>query len=197
MREKHLNTLAQDWLHGLKRHIEQCRHDTPLPNRDDLSEIEEVQCKIVGGSILNWLRRYGSEFLQERQVLAPMLGVSPEPAIIFTSNVPGLVAANVIFQGCPEQYVFLLDDELRGWLKEHSDDEYRWHVHFWSAFREMSTELIESAVKKYPLPTGSSYWLHREGTVWGKLAGRGVDHLWQWDGQTPTLLEEAFMSWIS
>lgn len=195
--EIHLETEAQDWLDGLSRYIEHCRQETPLPNRSDLTESDECQCSIVGSSILNWLRRYGPAFLRERQVLAPMLDISPDPAIVFTSNIPGLVAANIVFEGCPEEYVFLSESELQPWLEEHPDDEYRWHVNFWSAFRDMTTEMIEAAEKKYPLPSGSSYWLHREGTMWGKLAGRGVDHLWQWDGQTPVLLEEAFMSWVS
>jgi hypothetical protein len=33
--------------------------------------------------------------------------------------------------------------------------------------------------------------------MWAVNAGRGVDHLWGWDGRKPELLEEAMSHWVS
>lgn len=33
--------------------------------------------------------------------------------------------------------------------------------------------------------------------MWAVNAGRGVDHLWRWDGQAPELLEEALTHWVA
>ncbi len=45
-------------------------------------------------------------------MMAGMLGVDPEPAILFTSNVPGLVAAQELVGSGHNRVVFLLEDEL-------------------------------------------------------------------------------------
>ncbi len=43
---------------------------------------------------------------------------------------------------------------------------------------------------KHPVADGGSPWLHKVGTMCGQLFGRGGGHLWKWDGQEYTLLEE-------
>jgi len=52
-----------------------------------------------------------------------------------------------------------------------------------------------SRLREHGVLPGESYWLHKEGTMYGELFGRGGSHLWKWDGSEPTLLEECFEQW--
>ena len=81
-----------EWSSQFRSHVLACRASGPLTGRDDLSPAEEWQCSIVGSSLLNWLRKIGPRFLQERAVMSKMLGIDPEPFIVFTSDISGLVA---------------------------------------------------------------------------------------------------------
>lgn len=124
--------------------------------------------------------------------------IEPEPIIVFTSDVPGLVAAQPIVGSDHERIVFLLDSEFDALPLKPLDPTYRWHVHYWSRFRtELDAEFLARARAKHPLPNGHSYWQHSEGTMWTINAGNGGDHLWRWDGQTPELLEAAMTRWVA
>jgi hypothetical protein len=189
---------ASGWFQRLQEHSQKCREALPIPDRHAISAAQEVQCQIVGGSLISWLQDTGPQFLTERRVLAKMMKVSPDPGVVFTSNMPGLVAAAEILGNDHEGIEYLLEDEYAQWIGQSPDATYRWHVHVWSRFRErVEPEFEKKAKQEHPLPPGCTYWQHTEGTMWGKLAGRGGDHLWQWDGTKPELLEEAFTHWVS
>ena len=193
-----METTGTKWFASLQNHVRKLRAEHPLPRREALSAAEEWQCRIIGGSLIRWLNDHGPRMLQERRMLARTMHVEEDPCIVFTSSVPGLVAAQEIIGLDDEGIVYLGDDEFEAWSKDHADDEYRWHVHVWSHFTEsLPSRLRQEAQESFPLPEGHVYWLHAEGTMWGKLAGRGGDHLWQWDGEKPTLLEEALRTWVS
>jgi hypothetical protein len=152
----------------------------------------------VGGTLLTWLRELGPRLLQEREVLHTTMGVSPDPWIVFTSNLPGLVAAREILGTNSKRIVYLSEDEFRQWLAHSPDAAFRWHVHFWSLFLDDPRPgFLAEATRRHPISPPCVYWQHAEGTMWGKLAGRGVDHLWKWDGKEPSLLEEALTQWVS
>jgi hypothetical protein len=187
---------ADEWMARVRQQIRTCREAAPLPRRDELALPDEWRCRIVGGAFLGWLRETGPQFLRERAVMSKLLKIEPEPSIVFTSDIPGLIAAQEIVGEDHERVAFLLDGDYAP-LRE-ADPDYRWHVHFWSFFQPKVDPAIErEAGAKYPLPKGCAYWQHSEGTMWAANAGRGVNHLWQWDGSEPTLLEEAFSHWVS
>lgn len=130
--------------------------------------------------------------------MSRLTGLSEEPGIVFTSDVAGLLAAVEIIGDDAPGTVCLLDEEFRRILRDHPDERLCHHVHFWSIFDErLEAEALGQATSDHPISKGFVYWLHREGTMWGPLAGRGVDHLWSWDGTEPELIEEAFATWVS
>ena len=189
---------VSEWSSQLRSHALACRASVPLPKRDELSPAEDWQRRIVGSSLVNWLRKVGPRFLQERAVLSKLLEIDREPFIVFTSDIPGLVAASEILGANHERAGFLLEDEFDSLLRQVEDPNYCWHVHVWSVFRKVIAPTFEAEARtKYPIPDGSTYWQHSEGTMWAVNAGRGGDHLWRWDGQTPELLEEALTHWVS
>lgn len=189
---------VHDWMTRLREYAAACRTVYPLPSRGALSKSQEWQCRIVGGALLNWLREDGPRFLQERAFMGDYMGLEPEPAIVFTSDISGLVAAQQIVGPEHERIVYLLEEEFSVSAPHLDDPTYNYHLHCWSVFRaEVSADLAASAFAKYPLPTGCVYWTHSEGTRWGVNAARGCDHLWRWDGTEPKLLEEAISQWVS
>ena len=186
------------WFANLRQEVLGLRKRTPLPPIVGLNEAEEWQRRIIGGSVIAWLEQHGPAFLRERKVLHKTMNVDPDPGIVFTSNIPGLLAAQEIIGDGGQEVVYLHEKEFQRWLKKNPDPEYRWHVHFWSFFREPVDKILAAKFKKaYPMDKNFSCWQHSEGTMWGVLAGRGGDHLWQWDGVEPRLIEEAFHSWVS
>jgi hypothetical protein len=187
-----------DWFVSLRQKATNLRKKKPLPPETDLTSAEEWQQSIIGGGLIQWLDHHGPAFLSERKVLHKLIRVDPEPGIVFTSNIPGLLAAKEILGIEMNQIVYLHEKEFQRWLRNNPDPEYRWHMHFWSFFREpIQRKFATSAKKTFPLDDGSSYWQNSEGTMWGALAGRGAEHLWKWNGVEPELLQEAFENWIS
>jgi hypothetical protein len=187
---------GQQWFDGLRTFATECRDRRPLIARDALSFAEEMQCRIIGGSLIAWLEKHGPCRLQERAVLASLQGWEKDPFFVFTSEQSGLVAASEILKEGSNTTVLLYPDEFANWLQGHPDQEYRWHVHTWSYFASLDADMAQRA-GKYPLAAGETYWLHKEGTMCGSLFGHGGDHLWKWNGKEPTLLEEWFDKWVS
>ena len=185
-----------DWFEDLILDVREFRRSHPLAARDTLSLAEEMQCRIIGGSLIGWLQKYGPRFIQERSVLAKLKGWERDPFIVFTSEQPGLIAANEILDGKSFQIAFLYPAEFTRVTKIRPDADYQWHVHTWSYFTTLDADTLQRAAK-YPLAPGETYWLHKEGTMCGQLFGRGGDHLWKWNGKEPELLEECFNQWVS
>jgi hypothetical protein len=183
-----------EWFNELKEHIRRCREALPIPARETLSPREEWECRITGSSFLQWLERFGPHMLQERKVLRKLMGISPDPFIVFTSNMPGLVAANEILDGQQEQIAFLLQSEFSG----QESPDYLYHVHVWSSFLDApEPEFLAQARERFPEVSEAALRQHREGTMWGRNAGKGGDHLWDWSLEEPRLIEEAFTSWVA
>lgn len=191
-----MNEEGTKWFAELRAFVTECRAKRPLIAREELSHAEEIQCRIIGGSLISWLQKYGPHLLQERVMLADLEGWEKDPFVVFTSEQPGLVAAREILEEGPSSIVFLYPKEFTQWLKKHPDQNFRWHVHTWSFFCPLDADSLQKA-QKYPLAPGESYWLHREGTMCGPLFGRGGDHLWKWNGREAILLEECLNQWIS
>ncbi|MBW6454624.1 MAG: hypothetical protein K0A98_01950 [Trueperaceae bacterium] len=188
MRDHHV----AEWTEDLRRFAAACRATRPLPERATLTLAQEWQCRIVGGALLAWMRENGPSFLQERTAMARLLEVDPDPATVFTSDVPGLVAAQEILGSDHERVVFLLEEEFADAAPRATDPRYDRHVHVWSRFLpELEPDFAAQARSRHAIPASSAYWQHGEGTMWAPNAGRGGDHLWRWDGRPPDLLEEA------
>jgi len=186
------------WQSAVAAHFERERADHPLPSRDRLSATEEFQLRIVGGSLVNWLERYGPQMLKEREFLRELNDVDSSPDIVFISTVPGLVAANEILDPRPPSIFFFSQEEFSLFLKENPDPTFRWHVTYTSYFHELlDADILARASQKYKLRSKEEFWLHRESSMLGQLFGRGGDHLWKWNGRKPALLEEGFNTWIS
>lgn len=190
--------VVAEWAEELREFVAACRAARPLPERDTLTPALEWQCRIVGGALLTWLHEHGPGFLQERAVMASLIGVDPDPVIVFTSDVPGLVAAEELLGSDHERVVFLLEEEFADAAPRAADPGFVRHVHVWSRFLpDLERDFAVAARTKHPIAAQDSYWQHAEGTMWAPNAGRGVDHLWRWDGREPELLEEALTHWVA
>ena len=191
-------TLKQDWESALTEHFDREYSAHPLPERARFSKAKEYQCCSVGGTLIAWLEDYGPRLLQEREVLRHALEVESDPTIIFTSTVPGLVAAKEILDPRPASVFYFLEDDFTSFLSRHPDPTFQWHVVYSSYFtHQLDADTLARAVAKYKLRSTERFWLHRESSMLAPLFGRGGDHLWKWNGRKPTLLEESFNTWVS
>ena len=162
-----------------------------MPDRDSLSDEEEWQCRIIGGEFISWYQSRLTHILKERMVLRVM-NFDPEPLIVFTTDPPGLVAAQSIMPEPSEDFISLLHTEFGEWERQHAVDEFTFHVHHWSYFRGLDQELLSQASEAYPSVRIDEFRIHSSGDLWGKSCGIFGDHLWQWNGEKMELLEDAY-----
>lgn len=182
---------ASEWVSRLRRYVVECRASTPVPDRNTLTNVHEWQCRIIGSSIRAGVREYSPRYFREQAVVNRRWSYN-NPVIVFTSNVPGLIAVKEIIGTDHEQVVFLLEREYDASPCGEEDTEHGFYRHFWSTVdteAELDPEYVAKLRTEYPIPDGCSYWRHSEGTYSGSLSSRCVTQLWYWDGETPTIIE--------
>ena len=190
-----MDHVGEIWFERLHAYCQETVFKMPLSERESFSLVDEWRCRLIGGAFINWLENIGPQFLQERQVLFNALGVEPDSFIVFTSDVPGLVAAREIIGSGNDRLLYLSDKDYEEWIAQNPDEPFKWHIHVWSSFCDpIEKGFLKAAQAAFPITAGNSYWQHSEGTLWAPQAGRGVDHLWSWNEKEPELLEEAFQS---
>jgi len=93
---------------------------------------------------------------------------------------------------------YFTKDDFEQFLKEHPDQDYKFHVTYSSRVTQnIEASILEDARKKYSLNPGEHYLVHEEASWLAPLFGRGGLHLWKWTGEDSVLLEEGFATWIS
>lgn len=181
----------QEWTNSLKSFVEARRSHTPILSQEDLSTEEEWQYKIIGGEFISWYRNHLSNILDQRMALRVM-DFDPEPLIVFTSTMPGVVAAKQIIGEVSDKLIYLMHEEFEEWSQDNSVDKFTFHIHHWSYFREIDQDLLEQAQENYPEVSQDSYRIHVTGDLWGERCGTQGEHLWSWHDGEMKLLEEAF-----
>ena len=180
------------WSQKLKRHTANCRASRPLPGKNTLAWPQVFQLNIIKGSLQSWIKNLSS-------------AISPGPdkqtehniCIVFTSNAPGLVAAKEVTQSVNIPLFSLYPEELNDFLQRFPDNDYRYHAHIWSHFLEELDSDTKKIAKRYPLDNTETYWLHIEGIMRGQKIGRGVEHLWSWNGTQTKLLKKSLLHWAA
>lgn len=181
----------QEWSTELRAFSENQARRCSIPGRNELSVEEEWQCRIIGGEFISWYQHHLDSILQQRMALR-VIGFDSDPMIVFTTSVPGLVAAREILQSPPENLVYLRHSDFEEWTEEHPVDSFTFHIHHWSYFQSASQELSNWASEKYPQIATEEFRIHTSGDLWGERCGVEGHHLWRWDGQSMELVEEAF-----
>lgn len=182
----------QEWLTSLKSFIQEKYRCNPIPQRNTLSDEEEWHCRIIGGEFIGWYQHHLRGILEERMALR-VRQFDPKPILVFTTTIPGLVAAQEIMRDPPENLVYLPHSEFEEWEQQNPVDEFTFHIHHWSYFRPIDRELLTKACKLYPKVNAEEFRIHTSGDLWGEMCGVGGDHLWRWNGQEMELIEEAFV----
>jgi hypothetical protein len=186
-----MNLNKQEWSTALKAFAQNQRQHNPIPNRDTLSVEEEWQCRIIGGEFVSWYQQHLRDIVGQRATLR-IMKFDPEPLIVFTASMPGLVAAQEIMSEPSESLVYLLHMEFDEWEKEHQVEKFIFHIHHWSYFRKIDQELLLRTQEVYPEVSPEEYRIHTTGDLWAEQCGMQGEHLWRWNGEEMELLEEAF-----
>lgn len=180
----------QEWTAALHSFVEEQRKSHLLLNQKDLSTEEDWQRRIIGSEFINWYNNRLEDILNERAALR--MQFDPAPLIVFTTNTPGVVAAQDILQEAPENIIFLLHNKFSEWEKQHPFDTFRFHIHHWSYFQNINQQSLERAKTLHPDINPNDFRIHTTGVLWGENCGMQCDHLWHWSGEKMIMLEEAF-----
>jgi len=184
------------WFETLCSYAKECRRNRIIPARTDLSDLKEMECRILGGALISWLQKHNKALIHERNILTPTTGQTKNPFIVLLSDDPGLIAAREILDPMPKDLVYLYPDEFQKFIKKMPDKEYNWHCTYTFKFTAADTaeseKRAELLTSKYDILS-----FHFEETVMGPLFARGGKHLWGWKNGIPELIEEGFESWIS
>ena len=181
----------REWSIALKSYIEAQRRQNPILDRDSLSDEEEWQCRIIGGEFIRWYENYLHDILSQRSALM-INNFDPDPLIVITTTMPGLVAMHEIISKPQENIVYLDNEEFEAWEKKNPVDEFTFHIHHWSYFRSVDQKLSKQVRESFPSVNVDELRIHSNGDLWGDNCGVFGDHLWQWNGHEMALLEEAF-----
>lgn len=181
-----------DWLHGLEHFLQIQRKNTPVPSVESLSDEQDWQRRVIGGDLISWARKHSSFVLEQRASLG-FLDLDPEPVVVFTTSIPGLIAADDILGQAKHQWFYMLDTEYQQWLNQGTFDNYRFHIHLHSQFVSIEPEILLMSQKQFPKVPSDQLRTHFTGCLWGKNCGVNATHLWVWNHQETKLLEEAFV----
>jgi len=181
----------QDWSVALRDFIREQRVHSPIPDRETLSVEEEWHCRIIGGGFRAWYTSRLREILLERSILK-VVGFDPDPLIVLTAPMAGLVAAQELMEETPPNLVYLTHQEFKTWEIEHPVDSHTFHIHHWSYFAGAEGEMLEALQMAFPQIPTDQLRIHVSGDMWGENCGIESYHLWRWTGAEMELVEESF-----
>ena len=176
---------------SLTSYIQAQREAVPIPERESLTAEEEWHCRIIGGDFLSWQQNELPHILRQRTALKAAT-FDPDPLLIFTTTMPGLVAAQEIMPSPPEQLAYLLHDEFSRWETENPAGTFTFHIHRWSYFKRPDPASLGEARAAFPTVPAAEFRVHSSGTLWAEHAGTDNAHLWRWTGSDMELLQESF-----
>jgi hypothetical protein len=180
------------WLQEIKKYSVTCRKLRPIPVRDAMSRPQILQSLIIKGSLLSWI-----DYLTTATHRGHAELDGHSVCLVFTSTSPGLFAAQEIMQEKNLPLVVLYPEEFRVFLQSFPDNESRYHAHIWSHFLEELGDETKKIAQRYLLSDKNKYWLHIEGIMRGPKLGRGIEHLWSWNGSKMKLLKKSFRQWAT
>jgi hypothetical protein len=192
-------TNRQEWQDAIARHFDEEYAAHLLPSKELLTKAEDFQRRTIGSTIYHWLKETGPELLQERELVKDPFGdADSHPVIVLLSTVPGLVAASDMMPARQKRVFYFKEKAFNRFYERHPDPKFLWHVTYASYFMEdLDAGVLAKAQGRYQIADGERYWLHRETSMLGELFGRGMDHLWKWDGEKATMLEQGFNTWVA
>jgi hypothetical protein len=188
----------QDWQAKLAAFIKASRASLPVPEQDEISQdpLALAMYRIEGGFMQTWISEYGPHMLKERDFL--MYGkLEPDPVVVIHGDMPLLVACRILLRdGALDgegDAVAMLSSEYAEFIERNPErEEFDFHIQTWSRFeRATPSILVRVRSKGHEISASSTYYDHVNGTLWAKLGGLEVHHLWRWNGEEMSLVEEA------
>lgn len=181
------------WYEALTAFVEQECARPPLLDGHMLGPLEDWQRRITGGSLIEFLEWVTSEEAFARYKVLQRDPIT-ERIFLCVTDRAGAVAFNEIVDRRSDQALFLYKDEWRAYLDDPAndhDDAFACHYEFWSAWHRQLDP-------RWELPEGSYHqlWVHEEGFVVGEEAGRGSQHVWDWDGERMNLIVQDINRWV-
>ena len=175
-------------IESIRAFARECRLELPIPDRDTLDEEQELQTRYIGGSFLHWVREQLPALLAHRKVFRT-LSLADEPQIVVTTNMPGLVALDEIFEPEETNFIYLLDSEFQRWEETGGALDWVHQVHLWNRFRTPDGPEKSELARLVDTDPATDLRVHEIGDQWYEHCGKGSVHLWRWSGDEFELLE--------
>lgn len=192
------------WADELRGLVQECFKLEPIPARESLTPLQEMQCRILGGHLLNWLDNWGPQLILERNVYADLRPPDErpedkEPIIVFVMDEPGLVAAREIIRDTSGRLVYVRKKDFDFCMAINPDPGYVCHCVLQSLFLEEGEQGVDFTAlrERFSLDADTPIGVHYDCSTMGPLFARGGLHLWAFTEDGPKLIEEAFESWVS
>lgn len=185
----------QEWSDSLRALAAAKRMRKPVPERTTLSAEEEAQCQVIGGAFISWFEERLQNIAAERTAIKS-LHSDPQPVVVFTTTMPGLVATREIITEPDDNLICLLDTEFQKWERDHPVDDFTFHIRHWNYFKKPDRSTLSQAKKAFPGIDATEFRIHVLGDRWGELCGHESLHLWRWNGKDLDLVEQSFSTTI-
>ena len=191
-----METATRDWCAGLAAFASERRHAHPAPPPES-PEVAAAERAILAAHLVSWLDDWSALLEARRRWVAvePRGGRDPDPAVVLTTSIAGIAAAEALLQGGHPvataergRIIPVTELEYRLWSIRHPDEHVR-HVNHWSWIKTRVPPQRTAEFARYPLAPGDAYWLHRTGTAGAGAADRRDCHLWRWNGRHAALLQ--------
>ncbi|WP_397385658.1 hypothetical protein [Prosthecobacter sp.] len=186
-----------EWATGLQEHLSVRQKDEPIPERENLTPMQEQQCRILGGHLIRWLQQWGPALIQERNFFADLNKWDKQPVIVILTDVPGLVAASEILGPPNDSLIYGKRQHVREYLTTTPDAEFTFHCELASYFEELDEAKATTLRERFNLDDQTLLASHFDCSIMGPLFARGGRHLWSFQEETPSLVEEGYESWVS
>ena len=187
-----LSSGAEKWRRSLLDFLD--KRPRSVASREQLSPLQQQQRRVTGGILIQFTDLLQSDAIDEY----PQLQSNPLHQRLFVciTDEAGLHAARDVLDTDTDQLQCILNQEMRAFLEApHTldDGEFKHHYECWSVWHQNLSE-------KWDMPPQDGdldLWVHEEGFALHDGVGRGAQHLWSWDGQELSLVEELLTSWSS
>lgn len=186
-----------EWATGLQEHLSVRQKNEPILERENLTPMQEQQCRILGGHLIRWLQQWGPALIQERSFLADVKNWDKDPVILIHTDVPGLVAAREILGPPNDSLIYGKHQHVREYLTTTPDAEFTFHCELASYFEELDETRATALRERFNLDKQTLLASHFDCSTMGPLFARGGRHLWSFQEDRPSLVEEGYESWVS
>lgn len=189
---------------ALRARLARLRLTTPVPDRADLSPLQDMQRRRTAQVVRGWINSGGHRGDDAPDRSAPRAAGGGSALVVVVTDLSGLVAMDQLIRW--SRSVPWLDPRIYSLLQEEAagcddllDRSWMEYTTVLSTWEQPDREFLRDhdLEARFPLGPKEAYWTHHHGYQLAPLAGFGAVDLWKWTGHDLARLQEEVTRWIS